>query len=569
MTNSATPDVFTITPAVDAAQEFIEIATDFSNPLDLVREAISNSFDAKAHTIRIAFSTIRQAGESVLVAEIEDDGEGMDVEGLTAFFDLGNSSRRTDPQAIGEKGHGTKVYFNSSEIFVRTWKNGLLHEARMPEPYKALHDRRVPEVAVKVTPAAEHKPGTLISIKGYNHNRRDKFTQDVLRDYVMWFTKFGSAEGEFGVTKHADARLFLKGLDVDSPQEVVFGHVFPEESPTVEKLFEKHLVQAPEHYCKKVIRQGKLKNFPEIKFQAVFCIEGNKVKHSYNPMLKRTGYTKGVYKVQDRYGLWLCKDFIPVQTANDWFGSRGTEYIKFHAFLNCQDLRLTANRGSINNTPSEILEDLRIAVQEIYDQITIGEEWRQMEWLESEVDAHRNTEREKRDFQDRKKRFNRSTIGSYQGHTINEPSHESAVFGLVVKLATIDPAIFSFEILDYNTHQGFDLLVKGDHTTPIHQSKTFYVELKWVLGNQLNHSFENLKGIVCWRTGVKHGGHVTDINGEARELIVNAPQEPGDVTTYYLDSPRRASKIEVIVLEHLLKEKCGVEFRARTIQETV
>src|SRR5688572_4704443 len=101
---------FTISPTVDAAQEFIEIATDFSNPLDLVREAISNSFDAKAKKIRIAFTTQREAGESILFTEIEDDGLGMDELGLKSFFDLGNSLRRDDPSKIGEKGHGTKVF---------------------------------------------------------------------------------------------------------------------------------------------------------------------------------------------------------------------------------------------------------------------------------------------------------------------------------------------------------------------------------------------------------------------------------------------------------------------------
>lgn len=39
---------FTITPEVNSSQEFIEIAQDFSNPLDLVREGISNGFDAHA-----------------------------------------------------------------------------------------------------------------------------------------------------------------------------------------------------------------------------------------------------------------------------------------------------------------------------------------------------------------------------------------------------------------------------------------------------------------------------------------------------------------------------------------
>lgn len=42
---------FTINPEVNSAQEFIEISQDFSNSLDLVREAISNAFDAQAKTL--------------------------------------------------------------------------------------------------------------------------------------------------------------------------------------------------------------------------------------------------------------------------------------------------------------------------------------------------------------------------------------------------------------------------------------------------------------------------------------------------------------------------------------
>ena len=37
---------FVLIPKVDQAQEFIEIANDFANPLDLVREAISDAFDS-------------------------------------------------------------------------------------------------------------------------------------------------------------------------------------------------------------------------------------------------------------------------------------------------------------------------------------------------------------------------------------------------------------------------------------------------------------------------------------------------------------------------------------------
>ena len=80
-----------LTPKVNETQEFIEIAFDFSNPLDLVREAISNSFDAKAKEIKIAFSVEDEDGEKRLKIELEDNGEGMNMEGLQHFFDLRTS----------------------------------------------------------------------------------------------------------------------------------------------------------------------------------------------------------------------------------------------------------------------------------------------------------------------------------------------------------------------------------------------------------------------------------------------------------------------------------------------
>ncbi|HMK34489.1 MAG TPA: ATP-binding protein [Desulfomonilaceae bacterium] len=116
---------FEITPQVNASQEFTEIANDFANPLDVVREAISNSFDAGASMIEISFDVIRPAGKRTLRITISDDGEGMDNNGLQSLFDLGNSLRRGDPEVIGEKGHGTKVFFNSSSISVETTRNEI------------------------------------------------------------------------------------------------------------------------------------------------------------------------------------------------------------------------------------------------------------------------------------------------------------------------------------------------------------------------------------------------------------------------------------------------------------
>jgi hypothetical protein len=69
---------YNITPAVEKVQEFIEIANDFSIPLDLVREALSNSRDAGASTLHISFEVTKEYGDSVLVIRPQDsDSNGL------------------------------------------------------------------------------------------------------------------------------------------------------------------------------------------------------------------------------------------------------------------------------------------------------------------------------------------------------------------------------------------------------------------------------------------------------------------------------------------------------------
>jgi hypothetical protein len=45
-----------IKPLVNSEAEFLEIASDFGNPLEIVREAISNSIDSRATNIKISFT---------------------------------------------------------------------------------------------------------------------------------------------------------------------------------------------------------------------------------------------------------------------------------------------------------------------------------------------------------------------------------------------------------------------------------------------------------------------------------------------------------------------------------
>ena len=553
---------FMITPKVDETQEFIEIANDFSNPLDLVREAISNSYDAGASKIHISFEVVKQCGESILKIVLKDDGSGIKQEQLQNFFDLGNSTRRDDEGSIGEKGHGTKVYFNSRNIEVKTSSGGSGLLAIMDEPFKKLFDRQIP--TVKVEQIGEVDKGTEIKILGYNNNRRDKFTHAILKDYIKWFTKHGTIENQFSES-YEKVSLFLKGLGRKEYEEIEQGHHFPDNSKDINKLFEEHLTQAPDHYTKKIIKEGFLKNYPEISYQAIFCIEGKYAKYGYNDMLRRRGYSapEGAYTIQERYGLWLCKDYMPIQRKNEWITHKGTEYTKFHAFVNCQELCLTANRGSVDNTPNEVLQDIKEQVKKIYDDVVKSDDWTSMEWLEEEASSYQTTEKEKKNFDWRIKKINRANVALYGGIQLVEPERESGVFSIFIMLSQMEKGLFPFCVIDYDTHDGIDVIAKGDDTTPIASAKLFYVEFKRTLSKGFNHSFENLHSVVCWDTDIKHDDVLNDINNEERKMQIVAPKNDRDYTRYFLDNPKKAHKIEVFCLKTYLKERLKIEFRPR------
>ena len=101
----------------------------------------------------------------------------------------------------------------------------------------------------------------------------------------------------------------------------------------------------------------------------------------------------------------------------------------------------------MNNTPTEVLEEIQAEVKRIFGEITDSTDWKDIEWLESQVEAFRTTEKERKDFEYRKKKFNQSNVTEYDGRTIVEPNHESGVYGLLIALTTIKPDVFPVWVL--------------------------------------------------------------------------------------------------------------------------
>jgi len=124
----------------------------------------------------------------------------------------------------------------------------------------------------------------------------------------------------FGRERHKDFKVFLKCVDQDDWEEIPFGHYFPPENDNIEALFEQHSYDASDYYVKCFIkRDERLERHPEVRFDIVISVEGDAVKRDYNPMIRqRMRRDTGRYTVTERYGLWICKDFIPITKINDW-----------------------------------------------------------------------------------------------------------------------------------------------------------------------------------------------------------------------------------------------------------
>ena len=315
------------TPTVNQAAEFLEISNDFTNPKEVVREAISNCFDAGAKNIKIEIYVDRSRGIDELVINIEDDGEGMSEEQLKAFFGLGYSTRVAVDErgfnvspSIGEKGHGTKVYFNSRRIEVNSWKDNQRLEAYMDNPRQTLQRREVPKVVCESKEFADEKQGSQVRIFGYNSNTQAGFSHNEIKDYIYWFAKFGSPELEVEKETYKDVKIQLKGLGVPEFEELDFGHRFAEVNTDIRALRSKDKISPLDYYVARwAFNDAQVIGKPGCTIDFVFYIEGDKAKREYNKMIheKWQVWKPGEYDVGDRYGLWLCKDHIPIQHESE------------------------------------------------------------------------------------------------------------------------------------------------------------------------------------------------------------------------------------------------------------
>jgi len=581
-------------PVVKADRSFLGIVENFTDPREVLREGISNALDWGASTIKITIYEDANRADRELVIKIWDNGLGLTRERFFAFWNLSDSPGlerdkfgRKLGGRVGEKGHGTKTFWKCREIEVESIAreedgNDWHVVGEMKEPINSLKQiGKVPPYEYAEGPGQGKETFTEVTIKGYHAHSREDFRHGTLKDYVQWFTKFGSIELELQIDTHQGKVIELQGLGRGDPEPIPFGHSFPPVSNNIKQLQKQYQDTWPKYYVNKwFFPSVPIEGYPSSSISVVFYLEGDFAKRQHNPMLALRRSSRPTerwrYTVSERYGLYVCKDWIPLppsQRVSEWVAEK-SEWTLYHAFVNCQDFELTANRASIGNTDRNFLIKVREAVENLFKtQIKASQEYRvyddEIEFTKQRGAIESREEDEKDDLDKRYFHAKKKHLAQYRppkrpSVTLVEPRQEAEVLILFSVVRALRPDLFEFEIVDYSTSRGIDALcVLESAQGGLQKGNLRYVEFKRALIHEFrDHTFARLAAIVCWECNLENGAKVRDLAGRERILQITKTE---DHTVYMLLAPPElpANHIKVYVLKDYLNEKLGISFKTR------
>lgn len=454
-----------IRPRVNEAREFLEIAKDFKDPREIIREALSNSWDAGATEVSIKFSFARITGsrKNKIQVEIHDDGKGMSSElrptvnssEIEGFFNLGDSDKPAG--SIGSKGHGTKIYYKSMGVAVDTWKNGRrIHATIEVPPWDSLLKGQIPTYRYDESDD-NTKHGTSIFIDDFQAKQSTFMSLDELKQYINWFTVVGSFSHYFGIDRTMTVKI--QPANAYSPVILPFGFSLPPDQTDIDGAVE----SACKLFGPRTISCGITEDGREVFINVVAALLGedhrNIVPHTYSHM-----------------GLWLCKDYMRIERKNEILEDvfKGQYYYRsMLIFANCQSFDLTANRNNIRTDQEEydlaisgikgFCSDIRSdSFTEAYFQAkkNIDNDKKREEAAKTQADRTARRNGAKQDRINAYKGRSDSSFNNVKGYPVKEPKNEAETALLLQAMISSSHPGVDFTIGDYNTSNGVDLIIE-------------------------------------------------------------------------------------------------------------
>jgi hypothetical protein len=458
-------------PKVNEVNEFLEIASDFENPLEVIRESLSNAYDAGASNVEIRIRS-RENGSDII---IEDDGHGMDERDLESFFDLGNS-RKTD--AIGYKGHGTKIFYKSDHIEVTTVNNGTSYRAVMEDPWEKLNRKVLPEYEVTSNEVRKGNPGTKIQVTNFRSGQgfdAEELTYNKIHHYLKWKTIAGSTAHYFGdVHRKMDITVVLDDTidDTQDSLETTNRLEFPDEQlePSDDEYPAERMCK---HYPAREIEiehEG-----GNTLLQIVGMVGGKKTRNELP--------TYGRHSAQ--FGIWFAKDHIKVERLNEAI-SHDNEYIHFFFVANCQDIELSANRETIRNKASPVYQAIKEEVEYYLSKVT------QDPWFKTYLETRKEGEHRRRSAKLESSLTDRRERIESEGFI---PQNQTEVLLGLERAARQNNAL-SFTVADFDPRAEVHAIVRQNgklRNAAVHQTLTGLLEDEVPL--------ENTELAICWNKG--------------------------------------------------------------------
>jgi hypothetical protein len=632
-----------VTRRYDKRNLFRELASNKIDALELLREALANAKDHGAN--RVWVKTTRGSGGSIAPdILLMNDGDGMGVEELSAFW--GVSASVKPGLSIGYKGHGTKLYFASRRLQVATRRAGdpawqwsaLENPAQSDDDHIALDslppDHRIAKELAAAGLDSGHGVAILVEGCTFSDASARFLSRRTVESYCDWFTVVGDVRSglfksrkEFhevlslqagryealrvnevalrpievslaingetsfrpiGLATAKASQEFLSAWSDDrkahesKPGLLACGHRFADqhESQSGAKRVRDDLTSLcltpPESFG------------DDAEYAIVLRVEGHRRQRETYLEASWQGHP-GEYNFDDRFGLWLCKDFVPVVQKNellreaiDRAGQKKHRLNRYEiktlrnwqAFVNFQGLTLTANRNDVSNNLRDIGERvvtlLARRIETAFDEDAFAE------WVGNlqQAVARGQREREVRhmgDRVDRVTRWFRSDEGvepakitmlprreEDESLRLPKPENEQELFQLYTVLSAAYRT--PLRVIEYSTKEGIDAVAQvQDEGLFKPKLVTARVEFKNVIsGNKsVGHYFDAVDVFVCWRVdlvgSLREGG---DSPNEGTLQRRKPPVSDCKLDTYeivYTTNKGEKRVIPVLTLETLFK----------------
>ncbi len=578
-----------------------EITENFGDPLEIVRELLSNASDAEAKMFTITLSTL-PSGKTQM--KFKDTGKGMgiyhgrlcgedchrtheheiEIDKLKFFFKLAKSDKK-DRTTIGFKGFGSKISFVSDRIEIKSIyekEDGTLHgrKAVLERPWNKIERSENLVIEIEDLEDPGDKTFTEIIVDNFNLGQLGRFNNIYhLKEYILWFTAGGSVKPYFNdefdpikikiIDKRLGSELSVEfdgkhNPPLDCDPTILLPTAFSDKQ--TDTIGDETILYKSRLFSKRVEFDNPTDEWTastgeRLKIEVCAWILGKSQKDTFADSI--------FIPDRDRFGLWIAQNGLLVQRKYEWIATSPMA-TNYHVIVNCDQLELNADRTQIKGKKEKILSEIesrfknkfKPSIMEVYqefDQLNKTEKA-----IEDELKARLENRVKVEDIDDREDwPFSNLDLGIKF-----VPICEIETCMLLASIQTKYLENLGLKCIA-TTGKGTDCIVEIiNPASGLPQKKHYEVEYALVNIKSHKHAPDNINGIIAWTIGgnkqfqigrdaytIKRGTleHHMAYSPDENQILIFTGEKPTSIELREKSKPPNI-RIPVVLLEQLCSE---------------